>query len=260
QVVRAARIPVVALGMSVELVTSSDPVPFDGVLGPLVFVPVVGAGAVALDQQVAYRSVRHIRARLVNDPRLVSRHKLAARPGADPAGPIGDEDMEDLRAADAVENLPTETILEPLVKGLRERLTRRHGVPDARKIEVLSLLLMGQQLPVIGRHREEQRWLESLDLRLDVGRRRRPRPEDGGRANRKGKGQRVSKAVGKEQLGQRKGPIRGGDPEDALRVARHGMDDVVMQVYGALRKSGGAGRVEPERRVVLAGLFDLEPR
>src|SRR5206468_9516426 len=142
-VVRAAGIPVIALRIAVELIAGSDPVAFDGVFRPFVFVPVVGAGAVTLDQQVAHRPVRHIRARLINDLSLVARYELAARPRSDPAGPIRDENMEDLGAADPVENLQAETVLEALVKRLRERLTRGHRVPDARKIEVLGLPLMG---------------------------------------------------------------------------------------------------------------------
>ena len=130
-VVRAAGIPVVALGIAVELVARSDPVPFDRVLGPLVLVPVVGAGAVAFDQQVADGPVRYIVARLVDDPRLVSRHELAACARADAAGPIRDEDMEDLGAADPVENFHAEAVVEALVEGLWERLAGGHRVPDA---------------------------------------------------------------------------------------------------------------------------------
>src|SRR5439155_2334861 len=130
-VIRAAGIPVIALGITVELVAGSDPVPFDRVLGPLVLVPVIGAGAVAFDQQVADGPVRYIIARLVDDPRLVSRHELAACAGADAAGPIRDEDMEDLGTADPVENFHAEAVVEAIVEGLGERLAGGHRVPDA---------------------------------------------------------------------------------------------------------------------------------
>ena len=168
--------------------------------------------------------------------------------------------MEDLGAANAIEDFHAETILEALVQGLWKRLAGGYRVPDAGEIEVGGLSRMGQQLSVVGRHREEQRWSEPLDLRIDVRRRRWPGPEDGGRTNRKGKRQGVAQTVGKEKLGHRERPIRGRDPQDSLRVADHGVHDVVMQMHGALGKAGCAGGVEPERGVVLAGLFDFEQR
>src|SRR5207248_6592178 len=76
-VIRAAGVPVVAIGISGELVAGADPMAFDGVLCPLVLVPVVGARAVALDHQVADRPDRNILTGLVDDARLVSRHQLA---------------------------------------------------------------------------------------------------------------------------------------------------------------------------------------
>ena len=70
-------VPVVAIGVARELIAGPDPMALDCVLGPFVLVPVIGAGAVALDQQVADDLVRDLVARVVNDPGLVARHQLA---------------------------------------------------------------------------------------------------------------------------------------------------------------------------------------
>ena len=114
-----------------KLITGADPVPLDGALGPLVLVPVVGAGAIAFDQQVVDGAVGDIGPGLIDNPRLVSRHQLSGRARSHPPGSIRDEDVEDFGAADPVEDLHPKAVPEPLVERLGQRFTRRDGLPDA---------------------------------------------------------------------------------------------------------------------------------
>src|SRR5208337_4820793 len=78
-VVGAARVPKVAIGILVVLVAGTDPVAFDGLLGLLVFVPVVGAGAVAADDQAAGLAYADRLIVLVEDFGFVSGDHLPAR-------------------------------------------------------------------------------------------------------------------------------------------------------------------------------------
>ena len=120
------------------------------------------------------------------------------------------------------------------------------------------LPFVSQQLPVIRWHRVEQGRLVALDLRIHVRRAGRPRPEDRRRADREGKGQCIAQSISEEQLRHRKGPVFSGDAQHALRVADHRIDDVVVEMDGPLGEAGGTRRVEPERRVILTGGFQVE--
>src|ERR1700682_271929 len=104
----------------------------DRVLCPFVLVPVVGAGASALDQQFPDGPVLHVIALVIDDASLVAGHQLAGRPGTDATRSVRDKDVKNLGAADAVEDLHAESILEAVVQGLWQCLPRRHGLANAR--------------------------------------------------------------------------------------------------------------------------------
>ena len=120
--------------------------------------------------------------------------------------------MEDLGAANAVEDFDAEAILESVVQCLGQRLAGGNREPDAGEVEVFGLAAVREQLAVIRGYGKKEGRLVALDLRVDVRRRRRTGPEDGGCPDRKGKGQRIAKAVGEEKLGDRKRPVGGVDP------------------------------------------------
>src|SRR6202035_3355297 len=121
-----------------------------------VLVPVIGADAVALDQQVADRPIRYVFAGVIDDAGLVARHQLARRARTDATGSVGDENVQDLGAADAIEDLKPESILEAFVEGFGQRLTRRHRLTNAGEIEVGSVPLVREKLPIVGGNRKEE--------------------------------------------------------------------------------------------------------
>src|SRR5205085_2322670 len=190
-VIGAAGIPVEAVGVAIELVAGADPLALDRVLGAFVLVPVVGAGAVALDQEVAHGAIGDVDARIVDDPCFVARDQLAGRAGTSTGWTIGNKDMENLGAADAIQDLDAEALAETIVEGFGQRLPGGDGEANTREIKVGALATMREQLAVVRRDREEQARLEALDLRVDVGRRWRARPENRRRADGKWKGERV---------------------------------------------------------------------
>ena len=60
----------------------------------------------------------------------------------------------------------------------------------------------------------------------------------------------VAEAVGEEELGRRECPVRRGDAQHLESVGVGADHHVALQVNGALGKSGGPGRVEPEAGIV----------
>src|SRR5712692_2519067 len=117
---------------------------------------------------------------------------------------------------------------------------------------------MREQLPVVGWNRKEEGGLQALDLRVDIGRGRRPRPENRRRADGEWERERVAEAVGEEELSHRKRSVRSGHAQDSLRIAGDGVDDVVMKVHGTLWETGGTRGIEPEGGIILTGVLHLE--
>src|SRR5207249_162480 len=92
-VVAAAGVPEAAVGIAPVLVTRPHPLAHERLLRALVLVPVAGAGAVALDEQIADFALGHVTPVVIHDPGIVARHQRAARAGAHVPAPVRDERM-----------------------------------------------------------------------------------------------------------------------------------------------------------------------
>src|SRR6185437_1506814 len=66
--------------------------------------------------------------------------------------------------------------------------------------------------------------------------------------------------ISEEQFGDAETAVIGGHAQDALGVEFRGDDHIVLQVNAAFRGTGAAGGVEPERRVILAGVGRIQVR
>src|SRR6266542_2398445 len=257
-VVGAAAVPEVAVVVLVVLVARLDPVAKERGLGLLVLVPVIGHGRVALDLQVADLALRHGPPLVVHDSCLVTRHRQPSRARPRLAGPVREEDVEDLGRADAVENLDAEAVAPPLVEILWQRLTGRHAAADRGQVPACLGFLDLQHRGIERRHPEEDRGpVPVYDLEHGLG--QRPvRVEHGLRAHAHREVHVVAEAVGKEELGRREGSIVRRDAQhlEGVRIRAH--DHVVLEVDGALGESRRARGIEPEAGVVLGCLRGLE--
>ena len=73
-----------------------------------------------------------------------------------------------------------------------------------------------------------------------------------------GKIQVVAQAVGKVELGGRKGNVVFGDTQHCFAIILGAVHHVVLEVNAALGETGAAGAIKPEGAVVFAGLGRFE--
>src|SRR5947208_2248285 len=125
-----AGVPEAAVGIAPVLVTRPHPLAQERLLRALVLVPVAGAGAVALDEQIADFALRHVTPVVIHDPGIVARHQRAARAGAHVPAPVRDERMTQFGRPDPVQNLEPEALEPALVDRLGERFARREAESD----------------------------------------------------------------------------------------------------------------------------------
>src|SRR5579883_2299182 len=261
-VVRAPGVPVVAIGILVILIAGMNPVPGDGIFGLLMLVPIIGRDAVPANQQIANLALLHRVAVLIGNQGLVAGNQLAGAAGTDLVGPIADKDMQNLGAADAVEDDHVELILPAAQDLARQGLACRDA--DAHRGEVEAFLGVGQ-----GQHARIERWhaVENAwpvlldDLEHILGQRPAGITDRAG-SHAKGEIEIVAESISEIKLGCGEGDIVLHDIENALRVVFGAVHHVVMQVDAAFGEAGAAGTVEPESAIVLArfGRFKLRGR
>ena len=257
-VVGAAGVPETAGRVLPVLVSSADPLAHEGLLRTLVLVPVAGARAVPLDEQIADFARRDRAAGLVHDHRVVPGYQCAARARADLAAPVRNECMAHLGRPDAVENLEPESLEPAVVNRLRQRLTR--GQAEAHRPEVVQpfgvrdLEHRGEG----GRYREEQgRPLarENLEHLCRLGA---PGVEHGRGAHVEREIQGVAEPVGEEQPGHGEAAVVRADLQYVPPERLAADDHVVVQVHGGLGRTRRTGRVQPEGDVVLGRVRRVE--
>ena len=233
----------------------------------------VGATPVARAERLA-RHPQHPRLVAALDHRAVgpaqldavAGHGEARAAGHDLARDVGDEDVQRLRGADAVEDLEAVLVADAVEHPRGQRLARRDAVAHGR--EALPGQARRHHRAPEARAREEQR-----DAVLDrpVGEERGVGPrrlQHGAGAHGQGEQQAVAEAVGEEQLGGRQADVVAADAEHLVGVGLADVAQVDVAVHGALGGAGGARGVEPERgrlgpgrvgRVQRLGVAQLRP-
>src|SRR5215813_5130781 len=171
-VVRAAHIPVVAVGVPIVLVAGAQPVSLKRFLGFFVLAPIASADGVTFDQEVANLTVRDKLIVFVDNSGFVAGKDLSARSRPDRARTVGNEHVQGFSRTDCIQNLHTKAFFEAMKERRRKRLAGGDGVADAGKIEVRTLLAsVRKQRRIIRWHRKEQCRLVLLDHVISVRRR-----------------------------------------------------------------------------------------
>ena len=230
------------------------------VLGLLVLVPVIGHDGVALDTEVADLPRRHRPPLVVDQDGLVARHGQPGRAGPDLARAVRQEDVQDLGGPDAVQHLHAEAVPPPPVQLLGQRLPCGDAQAERREIVALRRLLHLEHGGVERGHAEEERGLAAVD---QLEHRLRERPvgiEDALRPHAHGEVHVAAEAIGEEELGRRDGAVVLRHAEHLQAIGIRAVHHVMLQVHRALGPAGGAGGIEPERRVVPRRLHRVELR
>jgi hypothetical protein len=191
---------------------------------------------------IARLAIGHRAAVLAAQRDLVARHRPAGGAIAHALRPVGQEDVQHLGGADAVDDVHAEVALEALAQFGRQGLAGRGGQAQGHRL-ARGQLGVGQHAREAGRRTIKDRGLEATDLAapaLEGGIRCGAfGHQDRGGAHAQGKGQRIAQAIGEEQLGRREthivfAQLQDGSPIEFGRPIRIG-----MRVHRAL---GSAGR------------------
>src|SRR5215203_865202 len=255
QVVRAAAVPEVAVGVALEEVTRANAVAVEGLLRLLVLAPVEERGGVPLDPELP----------ILGDVRLVAGHELtgASRLGA--AGAIRDVDVVRLGRADPVEHLDAEGIEPTVVELLWQRLAGRRTQAHRRHVECQTLVM--SRLDSLGDHLRHHRRDIHKDRRLvlgdqledSLGRGALREDDPGGADPEREQRDKVSR-VPEEELGDGEDDVVRPEIEDAARVPLEAEHRAVGGVDRSLRLPRRPCRELPERDVVFGRRSRLELR
>src|SRR5215211_6780224 len=153
-VVRASLVPVEAFLVSPVPVAGEDPLALHSRLGLLVVAPVVGRGGIPLDREVPRLAILRGVAFLVEDLGLVTRNGCPAGAGLEGIRRVGDEDVQHLRGADAVEDGQAEGLIPAAPHAGGQRLGGRDAQAYRGEVVVRSTRVVEDRV-VERRDREE---------------------------------------------------------------------------------------------------------
>src|SRR6185436_7881850 len=129
-VVGTAAERVTAVSVAGVFVAGVGPGALECLPGFAALIPVAFGGRGRFDQQLAHLAVRHFLARFVHQPHLVAGYRTAGGAILDVAGRVREEDVQQLRRADAIEDVDTEACLPGIADRFRQRFAR--GGADAQ--------------------------------------------------------------------------------------------------------------------------------
>src|SRR6185437_6495918 len=112
-VVRPAGVHVVAVGVDAESISRVGPLTLEGRAAARVLIPVEFRAGGAADQQIAGVARRYGIAALIDDPGLETRHRLPQGAVTNAARPVGNEYVQHLRRADAVDDVHAGALAPP---------------------------------------------------------------------------------------------------------------------------------------------------
>ena len=185
-------------------------------------------------------------------PDVIARHRLAGGAVFHVVRPVGEEDVQHLGRAEAVEDVDAVAFAPAPAKFGRQRLPRRHA---AAQLELGARRRRGarEEGGIEGRHAEERGDAMPLQQRGDRVRRRPVRQQHGGGADRQRERQRVAETISKEQLRDRIDHVALGEPEDRAGIEVVGQPGIGVDMHRRLRRAGRARGVEPEGDVIARG-------
>src|SRR5205823_4765502 len=134
-IIGATAIPVEAIGILVILVACMNPVTIYDILGPFVLVPIVRGRTVSANQQIANVALFYRVATFIGNQCLVARHEFAGASRLYLARTVTDKNMQNLRAADTIENIYIEFFLPTPQDISGQSLTGRDTNTNGGEIE-----------------------------------------------------------------------------------------------------------------------------
>ena len=189
---------------------------------------------------------------LVDEAGVVAGHRLAARARALLALAVGQEDVQRLARADAVEHRVAEAGGEAALQVGRQGLAGGDRRPHRARTWTPGRSVSSRPATKPGLAKNSV-GCSVRDELGDLGRGRPAGVEDRRGADRERERQRVAEPEGEEQLGDRQAAVVGSDREHLAGVRLGGGLRAAVAVHDALRRARRARAVEPERGRVLGG-------
>lgn len=162
--------------------------------------------------------------------------------------------MQAFGGAERVEDFDAEALTEALEERRGKRFASGNGVANAGEIEIGTAgAMVIEQSGVICGHREEESGAIALDIGTNAGGRWTSGAKNCGGAAGKREVAGVTQTVREKKASDAQAAVAFVDFEDGVGVVVGADHHVVMKVHASFGDSGGAGRVEPEGRVILGG-------
>ena len=191
---------------------------------------------------------------VVDDARLVPRHRPPGRAGADVVVRGTDEDVNHLRRADAVDDRDARGLVPGLPHGPRQRLARRDAAAQARDPAIDA---ERQHAAIGGRCREAGRGAVALDrVEQLVG--SALLEQDGGRADPHRERHDAAEAERERDRGRADEDVVAARAHDLARERVAHREYVAVEVHRALRPAGRAAGVGDQHHVVGCRVVGLE--
>src|SRR3989440_2359958 len=231
-----------------------NPVSIDHVFGLLVLVPIVCCGTITFNEQIANISLGDSMAAFVGNQCLITRHKLARAAWLYPSYPITDENVQDLSAANAIEDLYIEGFLEATKDIGRQGFTGGDADTHGGEIEAFSCIGQSQHTGIERRNAIEDRWTILFNDFEHIFRHQTPREMDGAGTHSEGEVQVIAQAIGKVELGRGEGNVILLDAKDRFGIILGTVGHIVLQVDTTFGEACAAGAIQPESTIILARL------
>src|SRR5205085_448107 len=238
----------------VILIARMNPVSIDNIFGLLVLVPIVRCGTITFNEQIANISLRYRMATFVGNQCLITRHKLACAAWFYLSYPVTDENVQDLSAANAIEDLYVEGFLEATKDIGREGFTGGDADTHGGEIEAFSCIGQGQHTGIECGNAIEDRWTILFNNFEHIFRHQTPRKMDGAGTYSEGEVQVIAQAISKVELGRGEGNIILFDAKDRFGIILGAVGHIVLQVDTTFGEACAAGAIQPEGTIILARL------
>ena len=252
-VVRPAAVAVMAAGFADVFVAGPGPFALERPSRLVALVPIAVAGAGPAHHQLPHLAIRQVRPRRVDDAQLVARHRAAGRAVADIAGLVGQEDVQHLGGADAVQDVHPHQAGPFGADMLRQRFPGGDAAAQPGRPGAGAQVGVRHQIGIQRRHAAQHGRAMLPHQRQHGVRRGAVREQHAARADRHREGHGVAEPIGEEQLGHGIHEVVRPNAQHLLAVRVKGRAQAAMDVAYAFGRRGGAGGVQPERRFVLAG-------
>ena len=225
----------------------------DDVFALFMLIPVESGGTFATNQECAHLPSGNRLSLRVHNPRLVARHQFAGAARANIPRTIADKNVQDLCAANPIQNIDLKRLPPALEDTGWQGFTSRHAQTNGGKIKAFGHLWHGQHTGIEGRNSKENGRALLLNDTQDLLRGRSARIMDRTGPNPKGKIEAVAQTIGKEELGGRETPILFRQSRNRPGIGLGGIDHVMLQMDAAFGKTGTTRAIEPEGTIIFAG-------